>query len=83
MKVSECAISIGDGIVTVKRKGTRPLTVARVLGTVDADGIEVLCLDRLVHNHYESPMDGWHVAGAVTSLLFPRKLTKFVVLRGG
>lgn len=69
MKVSECAISVGDGIVTVKRKGTRRLTVARVLGTADADGMEVLCLDRLVHNHYESEMDGWHVAGAVTTLL--------------
>lgn len=70
MKVGEYAITVGDGIVMVKRKGSScRLTVAKVLGTVNADGVEVLCLDRLVHNHYESEMDGWHVGGAVATLL--------------
>ena len=69
MKVDDCKVSLGDGIVTVKRKGTQRLVIANVLGSVEADGVEAICLDRLVHNHYENEMDGWRVAGAVTTLL--------------
>ncbi|WP_458767224.1 hypothetical protein [Cupriavidus basilensis] len=43
--------------------------MARILGTVEADGMEVICLDRLVHGIFESELDGWQVAGAVTTLL--------------
>ncbi|MDW3683218.1 hypothetical protein RA280_15950 [Cupriavidus sp. CV2] len=77
MKVDDCKVSLGDGIVTVKRKGTQRLVIANVLGTVEADGVEVIYLDRLVHNHYENEMDGWMVAGAVTTLL-SRPLGPFV-----
>ena len=69
MKVDDCKVSLGDGIVTVKRKGTQRLVIANVLGTVEVDGVEVICLVRLDHNHYEKEMDGWRVAGAVTTLL--------------
>lgn len=69
MKVENCTIAIGDGLVTVKRRGTRGTTVANILGTVEAAGIEVICLDRLVHGIFESELDGWQVGGAVTTLL--------------
>ncbi|WP_427308594.1 hypothetical protein [Cupriavidus sp. H39] len=69
MKTEDCKIAIGDGLATIKRRGTRGTTVARILGTVEADGIEVICLDRLVHGIFESELDGWQVAGAVTTLL--------------
>ncbi|CAG9165619.1 hypothetical protein [Cupriavidus pinatubonensis] len=69
MKAQDCNIAVGEGVVTVKRRGTRGTTVASILGTVEADGVEVLCLDRLVHGIHESDLDGWQVAGAVTTLL--------------
>lgn len=69
MKANECSIAIGEGLATVKRRGTRGTTVAYILGTVEADGLEVVCLDRLVHGITESEMDGWQVSGAVTSVL--------------
>ena len=69
MNAIECSISIGDGVATIKRRGTRGTTVAHILGTVEAEGLEVICLDRLVHGIFEDEMDGWHVSGAVTSVL--------------
>ena len=42
--------------------------MASILGTVEADGVEVICLDRLVHGIHESELDGWQVAGAVVTL---------------
>ena len=69
MKAQDCNIAVGEGVVTVKRRGTRGTTVASILGTVEADGVEVICLDRLVHGIQESELDGWQVAGAVTTLL--------------
>ncbi|CAG9180379.1 hypothetical protein LMG23992_04227 [Cupriavidus laharis] len=69
MKAQGCSIALGEGVVTVKRRGTCGTTVASILGTVEADGVEVICLDRLVHGIHESELDGWQVAGAVTTLL--------------
>ena len=69
MKANECSIAIGEGLATIKRRGTRGTTVAHILGTIEADGLEVVCLDRLVHGIFESEMDGWQVSGAVTSVL--------------
>ncbi|MFC4519551.1 hypothetical protein [Cupriavidus pinatubonensis] len=69
MNAIDCSISIGEGVATIKRRGTRSTTVAHVLGTIEADGLEVVCLDRLVHGITESEMDGWQVSGAVTSVL--------------
>ncbi|WP_313063652.1 hypothetical protein [Paraburkholderia sp. LEh10] len=48
----------------MKREGTRRAVVANVLGR-----IEVLCLDRLVHEPHEGAFIGWNVAGAVTTML--------------
>ncbi|AZG17091.1 MULTISPECIES: hypothetical protein [Cupriavidus] len=69
MKANECTVTLGDGLATIKRRGTRGTSVAKILGTVEADGIEVFCLDRLVHGIFETEMDGWQVSGAVTTLL--------------
>ncbi|MFP3756177.1 hypothetical protein SB751_19975 [Cupriavidus sp. SIMBA_020] len=69
MKANECNVMLGEGLATIKRRGTRGKTVARILGTVEADGVEVFCLDRLVHGIFETEMDGWHVSGAVTTLM--------------
>lgn len=64
------SVTVGDGVVTVKRKGTRAVAVANVLGSVLRDGFEVICLDRLVHQFYESSLGDWRVGGAVTTMLY-------------
>ncbi|CAG4913867.1 hypothetical protein [Paraburkholderia gardini] len=69
MKESNVTVTVGEGVVTVKREGTRKAVVARVLGQVERDGIELLCLDRLVHDSHESSFVGWQVSGAVTTIL--------------
>jgi hypothetical protein len=69
MKESQVSVLVGDGVVTVKREGTRRATVANVLGRVERDGVELLCLDRLVHAPHEKAFIGWNVAGAVTTML--------------
>lgn len=69
MKVTDCSITLGEGVATIKRKGTRNTTVAQVLGVMESGGIEIICLDRLVHGIFEQEMDGWHVSGAVTTVL--------------
>lgn len=63
-------VTVGDGLVTVKRKGTRAVAVAYVLGSVLRDGFEVICLDRLVHQFHESGLGAWRVGGAVTTMLY-------------
>ncbi|MDE4922904.1 hypothetical protein ACUXAV_005817 [Cupriavidus metallidurans] len=69
MKANECSIALGEGVATIKRHGTRATTVANILGALEADGIEIICLDRLVHGVLETEMGGWQVSGAVTTLL--------------
>ncbi|WP_184144263.1 hypothetical protein, partial [Paraburkholderia atlantica] len=62
-------VLVGDGVVTLKREGTRRAVVANVLGRIERDGIELLCLDRLVHEAHEKTFVGWNVSGAVTTML--------------
>ena len=64
------SVTVGEGVVTVKRKGTRAVAVANVLGSVLRDGFEVICLDRLVHQFYESSLGDWRGGGAVTTMLY-------------
>lgn len=63
------AVTVGEGVVTIKREGSSTTTVAVILGRVVRDGIEVICLDRLVHVPHEDQFTGWSVRGAVTTLL--------------
>jgi hypothetical protein len=69
MKEAKVAVLVGEGVVTVKREGSNRSLQANILGTVEADGVEVLCLDRLVHASHESQFGEWALSGAVTTLL--------------
>jgi hypothetical protein len=76
MKESKVSVLVGDGVVTVKREGSNRALQANILGKVEADGVEVLCLDRLVHASHEQEFGEWTLAGAVTTLLSrPLKVT--------
>jgi RNase P/RNase MRP subunit POP5 len=69
LKEVNVTVVVGEGVVTVKREGSNRALLANILGTVEADGIEVLCLDRLVHDSHEKQFGEWTLAGAVTTLL--------------
>jgi hypothetical protein len=69
MKESKVSVLVGEGVVTVKREGSNRALQANILGTVEADGVEVLCLDRLVHASHERQFGEWTLSGAVTTLL--------------
>jgi hypothetical protein len=67
--LSRHTVLVGVGVVTVKREGSNRSLQANILGTVEADGVEVLCLDRLVHASHEHQFGEWTLSGAVTTLL--------------
>jgi hypothetical protein len=69
MKSVNVDVVVGEGTVTVKREGSNRAVLANILGTVEADGMQVLCLDRLVHESHEDRFGEWTLAGAVTTLL--------------
>ncbi|BDC45338.1 hypothetical protein [Paraburkholderia terrae] len=69
MKETNVSVLVGDGVVTVKREGSNRAVMANILGTVEAEGVEVLCLDRLVHSSHEQQFGEWALSGAVTTLL--------------
>jgi hypothetical protein len=69
MKESKVSVLVGEGVVTVKREGSNRALQANILGTVEADGVEVLCLDRLLHASHEQQFGEWTLSGAVTTLL--------------
>ncbi|OUL80399.1 hypothetical protein [Paraburkholderia hospita] len=69
MKESKVSVLVGEGVVTVKREGSNRAVLANILGTVEVDGVEVLCLDRLVHSAHEQQFGEWALSGAVTTLL--------------
>jgi hypothetical protein len=69
VKESHAAVTVGEGVVTVKRDGSNRAVLANILGRVEADSVEVLCLDRLVHESHEGSFGEWSLAGAVTTLL--------------
>lgn len=69
MKDINVLVVVGNGTVTVKREGSNRAVLANILGTIEAEGIEVICLDRLVHEAHEREFGEWSLAGAVTTLL--------------
>ena len=82
MKESKVSVLVGDGVVTVKREGSNRALQANILGTIEADGAQVLCLDRLVHASHEQQFGEWALAGAVTTLLsLPLKVADAIVLQ--
>lgn len=64
-------VTIGEEIVTVRRRGQSGAEVARILGCEHGpDGrIEKLILDRVVHGYHETALGEWYVTGAVVSVL--------------
>jgi hypothetical protein len=74
MKDANVAVLVGDGVVTVKREGSNRAVIAKILGRIEADGDELLCLDRLIHESHEEQFGEWVLTGAVTTLL-SRSLT--------
>lgn len=64
-------VSIGDGVVVLKREGQTEPVIAGILGMDrDSDGqIETIWLDRVVHKIGERSFVDWKVSGAVSSIL--------------
>jgi hypothetical protein len=69
VKDANVFVLVGDGVVTVKREGSNRAVMAKILGKVQIEGVEVLCLDRLVHESHEQQFGDWTLTGAVTTLL--------------
>lgn len=69
----EYVLSIGDGVATMRRKGSRAYTTARILGReMSESGYETIWLDRLIAPHGIATVEGWKVGGAVSSVLTRR-----------
>jgi len=62
----EADVRIGDGVVSIKRKGSSEIVQAKVLSTEPAKDGEAtrLWLDRLVHAKHETSIGQYHVRGA-------------------
>ena len=71
----EGRVKVGDGLVTVRRKGISAPTVANLLGQEeDAEtGAVTLILDRLIHKENETAIgsmdDHWLMSGAFVTTL--------------
>lgn len=62
-------VTVGEGVVVLRREGERDVRQANVLGTLrDADGRCTLYLDRFVHGP-EDAFAGWSASGAITTIL--------------
>lgn len=70
-KISEAEVLLGDGIVTVRRKGVSKPAVANILGTeLDASGRTAkIWLDRIVHRAKEDVLGEWTVSGVISTVL--------------
>jgi len=65
----EYELSIGDGVATIRRRGSRAFTTARVLGREEVDGIERVWLDRRVVRNGAVFSKGWRAEGAVSTIM--------------
>jgi hypothetical protein len=62
-------VFVGDGVVTIKRKGTSTTVVANILGTDVQGNRRSIYLDRLVHELNEEQLGEFIVKGAISSIL--------------
>jgi len=72
IKEKTVSVSIGDGLVTIMRRGQTSTIVAEILGVKKNDQGEIVqvWLDRLVHRPQDTEkFIGWHVSGTVSSIL--------------
>lgn len=67
----EADVRIGDGIVSVRRKGSSEVVQAKIVAsTLDDSGKPtILWLDRLIHASHESVIGGHSVSGAFVTEL--------------
>lgn len=65
-------VSIGDGIVVIKRNGVSQKIIANILGAERnaEDAINKIYLDRLIHKPIEKTLGIWNVTGAISSILY-------------
>ena len=70
-KFDNAEIVFGDGVAVIKRRGISHSTVANVLGAESdpVSRISRVWLDRVVHNTNDATLDGWHVSGAISTVL--------------
>lgn len=88
--VVKAEIRIGEGVISIRRRGISEITTARILGFDLADDgrLASLYLDRLIHTMSESEIgteeDPWQLGGAFVSTL-TKKLTdeELLSLAGG
>jgi hypothetical protein len=68
--VKKVSVTLGEGVVVVRRDGSQAAVVAGVLGTdQDANGeVKVAWLDRVIHRPSDE-FDGWKATGAVVTEL--------------
>lgn len=71
--INDADVTLGNGVVTVRRKGSSSLTIANVLGTTVNDKTESIYLDRLVHKPFEQSLGNFAVTGAISSVLHHSK----------
>lgn len=71
--INEADVTLGNGVVTVRRKGSSSLVIANVLGTVATETSEAIYLDRLVHKPFEQSLGNFAVTGAISSVLHHSK----------
>lgn len=62
-------VSVGEGVVVLRRTGRSSPVVANILGMEKAASgdIQVIYLDRIVHKPGEKQFSGWSVSGAVAT----------------
>lgn len=67
----EVTVSIGDGVVVLRRSGSSRAVVANILGIERTDPpIQTrIWLDRIVHRSGEKHFIGWDVSGPVVTTL--------------
>lgn len=65
-------VTIGEGLVVIKRHGVSQKIIAKVLGTENnKDGdVNKIYLDRLIHRPIEKTLGLWNVTGAISSILY-------------
>lgn len=68
-KTSDAHVTVGDGVVTVKRDGSSTLVLANILGTEAIGKIETIYLDRLVHKAWEGTLGDFTSSGAISTIL--------------
>jgi hypothetical protein len=66
---ADASVTVGDQSVLIERKNRSEPVVARLLGREVRGEMEVLYLDRLIHEPWEDSLGSWNVSGAVSTIM--------------